>query len=85
MENDFIKKLTLTTSRFGKIALDMGFVTTKQLIETLTEQIEDDIAGKPHRPMGQILLKNGLITQEQIDIVLKKLEELLKEQLKEHD
>ena len=78
MENDFIKKLTLTTSRFGKIALDMEFVTTKQLIEALTEQVEDNIAGKPHRPIGQMMLKNGWITQEQIDIVLKKLKELLK-------
>ncbi len=79
MENDFIKKLTLTTSRFGKIALDMEFVTTKQLIEALTEQVEDDIAGKPPRPIGQIMLKNGWITEEQIDIVLKELLKLLKE------
>ncbi len=78
MENDFIKKLTLTTSRFGKIALDMEFVTTKQLIEALTEQVEDNLADKPHRPIGQIMLKNGWITDEQIDIVLKKLKELLK-------
>ncbi len=84
MENDFIEKLTATT-RFGKIAVDMGFVTAEQLKEAITEQVEEDLADKPHRPIGQILLKNGWITKEQIDIVLKELLGLLKEQLKEDD
>jgi nitrogen fixation protein len=84
MENDFIEKLTATT-RFGKIAVDMEFVTAEQLKEAITEQVEEDLAGKPHRPIGQILLKNGWITKEQIDIVLKELLGQLKEQLKEHD
>ena len=77
MENDFIKKLTATT-RFGKIAVDMGFVTAEQLKEAITEQVEEDLADKPHRRTGIILFEHGWITREQFDIVLKEL-------LKEHD
>ncbi len=73
MENDFIEKLTAIFSRFGKIAVDMGFITSKQLKEAITEQIEDNLAGKPHRPTGKILLENGWMTNKQIDIVLEKL------------
>ncbi len=73
MEGYFFEKLTLTFSRFGEIAVVMGFVTTKQLKEAITEQVEDDLADKPHRRIGKILLENGWITKEQIDIVLKEL------------
>ncbi len=79
MENDVNKKLAEQYfPRFGKIAIDMGFVTAKQLKEAIIEQVEDDIADKPHRPIGKILLENGWITKEQIAIVLKEL-------FKEHD
>ncbi len=64
---------------FGKFAVDKGCVTAEQLKEALTEQLEDNLAEKPHRPIGQILLDNGWITKEQIGIVLKKWVELLKE------
>ncbi len=84
MENDFIEKLTATT-RFGKITFDIGFITAKQLKEAITEQVEEDLAGKPHRPIGKILLENGWITEEQVDIVLKELFGSLKEQLQEHN
>ena len=80
MENDFSEKLIAAPShRFGKITVDMGFITAEQLKEALAEQLEDNLAEKLHRPIGQILLDNGWITKEQIDIVLKKWVELLKE------
>ncbi len=79
MENDFIEKHTATFYRFGKIAVDMGFITAEQLKKAITEQVEDDLADKPHRYMGEILLENGWITKEQMDIVLKELLELLKD------
>ena len=85
MEGYFFEKLTATFYRFGKITVDMGFITAKQLKEAIAEQVEDDLADKPHRPIGKILLENGWITKEQIDIVLKELLGLLKEQLKEDD
>ncbi len=57
----------------------MEFITAEQLKEAITEQVEDDLADKPHRPIGNILLESGLITIEQIDIVLTELVKLLKE------
>ncbi len=79
MENDFIEKPEATFARFGKVAVDMEFITAEQLTEAITEQVEDDLADKPHRPIGEILLESGLITIEQIDIVLTELVKLLKE------
>ena len=79
MENDVNKKLAEQYfPRFGKIAIDMGFVTAQQLKEAITEQVDDDLADKPHSPIGKILLENSWITKEQIAIVLKEL-------FKEHD
>ncbi len=71
MENDFIKKftatgkLTATFSRFGKVAVDMEFVTAKQL--------KEDIADKPHRLIGSILFEHGWITRDQINFVVLRL------------
>jgi hypothetical protein len=51
----------------------MGFITAEQLKEAITEQVEDNLADKPHRLIGKILLERGWITKEQIDIVLKRI------------
>ncbi len=51
----------------------MGFVTAKQLKDAMVEQVEDDIFDRPHRLLGNILLENGWITNEEIDIVLNEL------------
>jgi transcriptional regulator CtsR len=56
--------------RFGEIAVNMGFVTEKQLNEAYVEQIEDDFSNKTHRFIGDILFENRLMTNEEIDIVL---------------
>jgi hypothetical protein len=56
--------------RFGEIAVDMGFVTEKQLIKALVEQIEDDFLNRPRRLIGTILFELGWLTNEQVDIVL---------------
>ncbi len=79
MEGYFIEKLTATFYRFGKITVDMGFISAEQLKEAMSEQVEDDLADKLHRPIGKILLDNGWITKEQLDMVLKELIESLKE------
>jgi len=60
-------------SKFGKIAVNMGFVAEKQLNEAYVEQIEDDFCNKPHRFIGRILLENRLITHKEIYIVLNEL------------
>ncbi len=68
-----VKILKKSIPRFGKIAVDMGFVTAKQLDEALDEQVDDDLSNKPHRLIGSILFVNGWMTKEQIDIVLNEL------------
>jgi hypothetical protein len=56
--------------RFGKVAVDMGFVTIKQLNIALAEQVEENYFKGQHRPIGSILFEHGWITNKQIDIVL---------------
>ncbi len=71
MENVFVKKLSKRYSPpFGKIAVDMGFITAEQLTEALAEQAEDSLSNRPHRFIGFILSVHGWITNGQIDIVL---------------
>ncbi len=71
VENDFIKKLSKRYSpQFGKIAVDMGFITAEQLTEALAEQAMDSLSNRPHRFIGYILSVHGWITNDQIDIVL---------------
>ncbi len=64
-------------SQFCQIAVNMGFVTEKQLNKAYVEQIEDYFSNKPIRFIGKILLENRLMTNKEIYIVLK---ELVKEQ-----
>jgi hypothetical protein len=59
--------------RSGQIAVKMKFITPEQLKEALIEQIDDDLAGRPHRFLGEILVKNNWITLEQLDIILHEL------------
>ncbi len=65
-----VKILKNALPRFGKIAVDMGFVTEKQLNKALAEQVYEDLSNKLHISIGKILIENGWITDEQIDIVL---------------
>ncbi len=59
--------------RFGYLAVKMGFSTADQVKEALAKQVEDNLAKRPHRLMGRILLDNDWITPQQIETVLKKL------------
>ncbi len=66
--------------RFGRIAVDMGFVTREQVKEAIDEQIADDIANKPRRLIGEIFFDKGWITHQQITIVTTVLNKRLKKQ-----
>ncbi len=71
MENDAYTNLSSEyRPQFGQIAVNLGFVTEKQLKEALVEQVEDDLSNKPHRFIGRILFEHGWITSEQINTVL---------------
>ncbi len=60
--------------RFAATAVRRGFVNADQVKAALTEQLEDNILEKPHRPIGQILLEHKWINVEQINIVLNDLQ-----------
>ena len=55
---------------FGEVALELGFVSSAQLYDALTEQVRRKSEGKSEKLLGQILLENGHITAEQIREVL---------------
>ena len=59
--------------RFGQIAVEKGYATSDQVKDALSEQIDDNLANKPHRLIGRIFLDNGTMTPEQIDEVLNDL------------
>jgi len=40
--------------RFGYLAVEMGFSTADQVKEALAEQMEYDLANRPHRLVGRI-------------------------------
>ncbi len=56
--------------RFGTIAVEKGFITKDQLFESISVQLERDLAGMKHRPVGSILYSLGYITISEINEVL---------------
>ena len=60
-------------TRFGIIAVDMGFITADQLIEALRIQVIGDIEKNEHKLIGTILLDNGLVTNNQINEIVKEM------------
>jgi hypothetical protein len=60
-------------SRFGKIGVDLGFLTSEQLKDALVEQINDNLANRPHRVLGAICFEHGWLTPGQIDQILNQL------------
>ena len=58
------------TYHFGSIAIYRKYVTLEQVQRALAEQREGDVMRKPHRLLGDILLKNNLITEEQMKSIL---------------
>ncbi len=60
--------------RFGKLAVEMGFITEAQLKDAIIEQLEDNLLETPHhRMLGLILFEKEWITPQQIDLVLNEL------------
>ncbi len=59
--------------RFGDIALRKRFVTSEQVVTSIEVQITEDIEGKKHRFIGQILLELGYMSSSQVNDVLKRM------------
>jgi hypothetical protein len=62
--------------RFGVTAVQTGYITQDKLLKALSAQVMDNLDGKPHRLVGEILRDQGAMTLAQIDEVLQTLEEL---------
>lgn len=60
-------------SRFGSIAVELGYLDTEQLKQGLKEQVDDDLNNRPHRVIGAICFAHGWMTPEQIDMVLNQM------------
>jgi hypothetical protein len=56
--------------RFGAVAVEKGFITTKQLIEALAIQATENVREGKHRLIGEILSELGYMTPAQVDDVL---------------
>ena len=56
--------------RFGQVAVERGYITPEQLKKALVEQIDDDLAKKRHRLLGEILFEKDWITANQVLAVL---------------
>jgi len=70
MEITYISLAVEYCRRFGQTAVERGFITPEQLKEALAEQVDDDLARKRHRLLGDILLEKNFMTADQIESVL---------------
>ena len=56
--------------RFGMVAVEKGFISGHQLVEATVTQVREDVEGKPHRPIGEILVELGYMRPSQVQVVL---------------
>ena len=68
MPNNIKDKLIV--KRFGQVAVEKKFVTSAQVKQALLEQMDDNLAQKPHRQLGRILLEKGWMNAQQVEVVL---------------
>jgi hypothetical protein len=68
------KTANIYCPRFGEVAIEMGFITVKQLKEALSEQVDNYFAHKPFKLLGEIFIDKGWMTIKQIEIVLSRYE-----------
>jgi len=78
----FTRRILLQESckRFGEIAVERGHVTNDQLKVALSEQVDDDLANRPHRNLGTIFSGKNWMTSKEIESVLYEMFERTKEQ-----
>lgn len=66
------------SQRFGTAAYLKRYVTLQQLHQALSEQVDDNVSGRPHRLLGQILRQRNWITEDQETEILTYLDSLEK-------
>lgn len=57
-------------SRFGSLAVELGYLNRQQLLQALGEQVDDDLNRRPHRVLGAICFDHDWMTPSEIDKVL---------------
>jgi hypothetical protein len=60
--------------RFGVVAVKKGFVTPGQVVRALSLQVIEEMSKIIHRPIGEILLGQGIISNSQLGEVLMDME-----------
>jgi hypothetical protein len=63
----------LKSFRFGSMAVFRGYVTLEQIQQALSDQIEDNVNGRPHRLLGTILRERGWMSAEQEQSILEEM------------
>jgi hypothetical protein len=61
------------TFRFGSIAVARKYVTPEHVQNAIKEQEEDYIVRRPHRLLGEILMENSFLTEEQVKSILEEM------------
>ena len=56
--------------RFGQIAVEKGYITEEDLFGAIKIQIREDLRGQPHRFVGMILFRMGLMSIKEVDEVM---------------
>jgi hypothetical protein len=58
--------------RFGTVAVEKGFITIEQFAEAMKIQIIEDMGRTGgHRSVGEILVEQGIMTEEQVEEVIR--------------
>lgn len=72
--NDFTRDISKKyCAEYGRIAVEMGLISERQLALAFERQRMEVVLGRPHRLVGQILFSAGLMSSEDIELVLKTL------------
>lgn len=68
---------------FGEIAIKLGFISIHQLREALEEQISNEpyIRLRPRKPIGEIFLEKGMMTPNQVEMVLEEISAIQRQTL----
>ena len=59
--------------RFGIVAVQKGFVTPEQIVEAFEVQLKEDLTTGDHKPIGKIMLDQGVINQKQLHEILRSM------------
>lgn len=61
---------------FGDVGVQKGYVTPVQLFRCLQQQRDEDMAGLPHRLIGEIMVDQGYLTVFELEDVISTMVEL---------